>query len=83
MPGVLAVYTNAAQDGEAVRIEWRPPRGYVKRNGVGSALRMFWEVVLTSVKAMIEAVLQEGPWDVRRRLYGWLGWRLGPLLAVT
>lgn len=79
-PGHLVLYSNALQDGEAVRVEWRPPRGYVKRNGLGSALRMYWEVVLVAWRCLAELLLRASPPDVRLRALrvarARLGWAL-------
>jgi len=83
VPGLLAVYTNASQDGEALRVEWRPPRGFVRRNGLGSALRMYWEVVLVVVRALVELLLREAPTDVLGRFLGWLSGRVAPLVCVA
>jgi len=83
VPGLLAVYTNASQDGEALRIEWRPSRGFVRRNGLGSALRMYWEVVLVVARALVELLLREAPTDVLRRFLDWLSGRAGGLVCVS
>gem|GEM_PF-6019100 len=76
-PGHLVLYSNALQDGEAVRVEWRPPRGYVKRNGLGSAIRMYWEVALVAWRALLELVLRASPPDVRLRALRVLRSRVG------
>ena len=64
MIGVLTIYK---KDGR-VRVEWRPPKGYVKRNGIESALRMYWEMVLNLFKILIHLILQKGPLDVKQRM---------------
>ena len=64
MFGVLVIYK---KDGK-VRVEWRPPKGYVKRNGLESALRMYWEMVLEAFRTLLHMILQKGPFDVKLRM---------------
>jgi len=64
MFGVLVIYK---KDGK-VRVEWRPPKGYVKRNGIESALRMYWEMVLEAFRTLLHMILQKGPFDVKLRM---------------
>jgi len=71
--GHVVIYTNRSQDPGAVKVEWRPPRGYVKRNGVASSLLMAREELVVAFRALA-AVLGEALG--RRRLselYSWLG----------
>lgn len=63
IPGQLVFYT----DDYGVRVEWRPPSGYVRHNGLGSAIRMYWEVVLAAFKSLALLIAREGPPDVRSR----------------
>jgi len=62
--GTLVIY----QKDHRVRIEWRPPRGFVKRNGLASGLRMYWEMLLAAFKAILYAILKEGPIDIKQRM---------------
>jgi len=62
--GTLVIY----QKNHRVRIEWRPPRGFVKRNGLASGLRMYWEMLLAAFKAILYAILKEGPIDIKQRM---------------
>lgn len=75
--GQLVVYG----DGDGVRVEWRPPRGFVKRGGVGSAMRMYWEAVLVGVRSLTELLLREAPPDVRSRFVRWLRGRVRDLVC--
>ena len=72
MPGQLVLYTNPRIDGEAVRVEWRPPKGFVKKNGIDAVLRMYWEVILLSIKVLVKLILSIAPWDVVRRFISFL-----------
>lgn len=80
-PGCLVVYSNEV-DGEGFRVEWRPPSGYVGRNGVASSLRMFWEAVLVLLRSLLELVLREAPLDVLRRALSLLSARTGSLICA-
>ena len=71
VPGLLVLYTNWGQDGGGVRVEWRPPSGFVGCNGVLGSLRMFWEVVLVGLKVLV-SLLPYAPLDVLRRFVVWL-----------
>ena len=64
IPGQLVVYTNGSQDGYAVRIEYRPVKDYVKKNGLASLVRIYWEIVLTVWKALTTLIQREAPLDV-------------------
>jgi len=77
LDGVVVVYTNVEDFRRfgmgAVRVEWRPPSGYVRRNGVASSLLMAREELVKAFRALA-VVLGEAL--VRRRLsdlYSWLG----------
>jgi len=55
LDGRVVVYTNSldlARLGECVRVEWRPPEGYVKRHGLDGAVRKAREEVLKAWKAL-------------------------------
>jgi len=68
VPGMIAVYTNYSQDGSnIVRVEYRPPKGYVKKNGVESVVRMYWEVLLNAFKSMWVLLTREAPLHVTAR----------------
>ena len=69
--GLFAIYTNWGQDGRGIRVEFRPPKGFVKRNGVEGSVRMFWEVVLAGLKALV-SLLPYAPIHVLRRFVAWL-----------
>ena len=51
-----------------MRVEWQPPKGFVKSNGLESGLRMYWEMVLNLFKILLHMVLQKGPLDVKQRM---------------
>ncbi|RLG82833.1 MAG: hypothetical protein DRO39_09120, partial [Thermoprotei archaeon] len=80
-PGCMVVYSNEV-DGGGFRIEWRPPSGYVGRNGVASSLRMFWEAVLVLLRSLLELVLREAPLDVLRRALSVIYSRAGQLVCA-
>ena len=69
--GMLAIYTNWEQEGRGIRVEFRPPSGFVKRNGVEGSVRMFWEAVLAGLKALV-SLLPYAPIHVLRRFVAWL-----------
>jgi len=62
--GQLRVY----QKHGVVRVEWQPPKGFVRSNGLDSSLRMYWEMVLNLFKILLHMVLQKGPLDVKQRM---------------
>jgi len=62
--GQLRVY----QKHGVVRVEWQPPSGFIKSNGLESGLRMYWEMVLNLFKILIHLILQKGPLDVKQRM---------------
>ena len=82
--GCLVVYSNEKQDGGAVRVEWRPPKGYVKCNGVASAVRMYWEQVLNGFKALFTLIFsRESPLSVKLRALRFInGSSVAPLIAL-
>ena len=71
----MVVYTNMKDGGDKVRVEFRPPKGLVANNGVSSGVRMYWEVWLASVKAML-SLIAEAPTHVLSRFMSWL-WSSG------
>jgi len=62
--GQIKIYTKHG----VVRVEWQPPKGFVKSNGLDSSLRMYWEMVLNLFKILLHMVLQKGPLDVKQRM---------------
>jgi len=61
LDGVVVIYTNV-QDLKrfgkpSVRVEYRPPGGYVKRNGLGSAVRLSFYELLKAWVALTKALL--------------------------
>jgi len=62
--GSLVIYQKHGK----VRIEWRPPSGFVKRNGIVVGLRMYWEMVLNAFKLLLHSILQHGPLDIKQRM---------------
>jgi len=56
------------QEERRVRIEWRPPSGFIKRNGIVAGLRMYWEMVLNAFKLLLHSILQHGPLDIKQRM---------------
>jgi hypothetical protein len=77
LDGVVVVYTNAEDfrrfGGGAVRVEWRPPSGYVRRNGLASAVLLAREELVKAFRAM--AVVLGEVLTGRRlfELYSWVG----------
>jgi hypothetical protein len=80
--GVVVVYTNPEDFGRfgvsTVRVEWRPPSGYVARNGLASAILMSKEELVKAFKALATVLGEVLDGARLRRLYGWLGraWRM-------
>jgi hypothetical protein len=56
LDGVVVVYSNVEDFGRfgnvGVRVEWRPPSGFVRRGGVGSVLRKALEEYVKAFKAL-------------------------------
>jgi len=67
---MIAVYTNWKQDRGGVRVEVRPPSGFVKHFGVAGLGRLYWESWLVAVKALL-SLIREAPIDVFRRFVTW------------
>jgi hypothetical protein len=77
LDGVVVVYTNAEDFSRfgtgAVRVEYRPPSGYVRRNGLASTLLLAREELVKAFKAMavvLGEVLSRGRLF---ELYSWVG----------
>ena len=62
--GSLVIYQKHGK----VRIEWRPPSGFIKRNGIVTGLRMYWEMILNAFKLLLHSILQHGPLDIKQRM---------------
>ncbi len=75
--GSVVVYSNVGDGAGCARVEWRPPRGFVKRNGVACGWRMFWEQVLNAWKALTVLLLREAPRSVAVRALAFLRRELG------
>jgi len=79
--GRVMVYCNRGQDGDGVvRVEYRPPSGFVKKNGLAATINMFWEHVLKTAIATSEIILRQAPNHVLKRYLTYLSQRIGPLL---
>ncbi len=78
LEGQVVVYTNSgdvARFGECVRVEWRPPGGFVPSNGIAGTLRRS-RVELLRAWVALSVVLGRGLGLSKRclsGLYGWLG----------
>jgi len=60
LDGVVVIYSNVGdlrRFGSCVRVEYRPPRGYVRRNGVESAVRLSFYELLKAWVALTRALL--------------------------
>jgi len=61
LDGVVVIYTNIVDirrfGKPCVRVEYRPPRGYVKRNGLVSTVRLSFYELLKVWKALTKAIL--------------------------
>jgi hypothetical protein len=77
LDGVVVVYTNAEDFGRfgggAVRVEYRPPRGYVRRSGLASALLLAKHELVKAFKAMAAVLGEVLPARRLLELYSWLG----------
>ena len=71
MDGVVVLYSNP-EDGGRVRVEWRPPRGFVKGNGVASARRASARYLEVAFKAIAVVLREELPPRRLSRLFDWL-----------
>jgi hypothetical protein len=86
LEGRVVVYSNPGdllRLGDCVRVEWRPPEGFVSSSGVVGTLRA-GRVELVKAWVALSVVLRFGLGLSRRylsSLYGWLGrvWGLGGL----
>jgi hypothetical protein len=77
LDGVVVVYTNAEDFGRfgtgAVRVEWRPPSGYVGRNGLASTLLLAKHELVKAFKAMTVVLGEVLPARKLLELYSWIG----------
>jgi len=73
LDGVVVVYSNA-EDGGRVRVEWRPPSGFVARNGVASAVRYGGREFVKAFKALAVVVRESVPRRELERLLRWVEW---------
>jgi DNA-binding MarR family transcriptional regulator len=73
LDGVVVVYSNA-EDGGRVRVEWRPPSGFVARNGVASAVRYGGREFVKAFKALAVVVRESVPRRELERLFRWVEW---------
>ena len=68
----LKIYTNYDQDGgNRVRVELAPPGGFIKRFGVEAGVRLYWELWLKAVKALL-VLIGEAPYHILKRFLEWL-----------
>jgi len=88
LDGFVAVYTNP-EDGLSARVEWRPPKNYVKRNGVVSTLRFSKQELIKAFKALAIVLKEVLTLKELSKLFSWLsslwrpsswswGWSAGP-----
>ena len=73
LDGVVVVYSNA-EDGGRVRVEWRPPSGFVARNGVASAVRYGGREFVKAFKALAVVVRESVSRRELERLFRWVEW---------
>ena len=73
LDGVVVVYSNR-EDGGRVRVEWRPPSGFVARNGVASAVRYGGREFVKAFKALAVVVRESVPRRELERLFRWVEW---------
>jgi predicted transcriptional regulator len=73
LDGVVVVYSNV-EDGGRVRVEWRPPAGFVARNGVASAVRYGGREFVKAFKALAVVVRESVPRRELERLFRWVEW---------
>jgi len=71
VPGNLVLYSDPGRFPGAVKVEWRPPRGFVGRSGVAGALSMAREVYVSGFRALARVLGEILP---RRRLVELAGW---------
>jgi hypothetical protein len=81
LDGVVVVYSNVEDFGRfgkpSVRVEWRPPKGFVRRNGVAGTVHYARHEFVKAFKSLA-VVLKEvlSPKELGR-LFNWLSWRWG------
>jgi predicted transcriptional regulator len=74
LDGVVVVYSNVGDGGGRVRVEWRPPSGFVARNGVASAVRYGGREFVKAFKALAVVVRESVPRRELERLFRWVEW---------
>jgi len=72
LPGNLVLYSDPGRFPGAVKVEWRPPRGFVRRSGVAGALSMAREVYVTGFRALARVLAEVLPRPRLVELAGWL-----------
>jgi hypothetical protein len=77
LDGVVVVYTNAEDFRRfgtgAVRVEYRPPSGYVRRRGLASTLLLAREELVKAFRALAVVLGEVLPGRKLAGLYSWLG----------
>jgi hypothetical protein len=79
LDGVVVVYSNVEDfcrfGGASVRVEWRPPKGFVRRNGVAGTVHYAKYEFVKAFKSLA-VVLKEvlSPKELSK-LFNWLSWR--------
>ena len=77
LDGVVVVYTNTEDLGRfgtgAVRVEYRPPSGYVRRSGLASALLLAKYELVKTFKALAVVLREQLAPKRLSELYTWLG----------
>jgi len=66
------VYSSRGDGGASVRVEYRPPKNFVKLNGVASALRMSKHELVEAFKALAIVLREVLVARELSRLYEWL-----------
>jgi len=68
LDGVVVIYTNISDvrryNKPSIRVEYRPPRGYVKRNGLVSTVKLSFYEMLKAWKALTKAILSEASQNI-------------------
>jgi len=68
----IMIYTNYDQgEFDRLRVEFRPQKGFIKRHGVAAGVRLYWELWLGAVKALL-VMIGDAPMHVLERFIYWL-----------
>jgi len=78
LDGAVVIYTNVEDFSRfgkpSVRVEWRPPSGYVRKNGVASTVHYAKHEFIKAFKFLAVVLKRELPIKELNKLFSWLSW---------